>query len=292
MSHKEISISRQCELLNLCRSSLYYSSQDGAGGAGVAGVAGQGESCGFRGCGESSLNLELMKLIDRKYLEHPFYGSRKMTAWLKEQGYRVNRKRVSRLMNVMDIHAIYPGKKLSCAHPDHRVFPYLLKGLTISRVNHVWSTDITYIPMRKGFIYLTAIMDWYSRYVVSWEVSVTLEKEFCISALARALSTAEPEIFNSDQGAQFTSPAFYQTLLDRGITVSMDGRGRFFDNIFIERLWRSVKQEEVYLKGYADVPDAVSELGRYFDFYNNERHHQALGYKKPVEIYSQKEVSN
>jgi len=272
MGHKDISISRQCELLTLCRSSLYYLVQSGGGS-------------------ESRFNLELMKLIDHKYLEHPFYGSRKMTAWLKEQGYCVNRKRVSRLMNLMDIHAIYPGKKRK-AHPDHRVFPYLLKGIEVRRVNHVWSTDITYIPMRKGFIYLAAIIDWYSRYVVSWEVSVTLEMEFCISTLQRALSIAEPEIFNSDQGVQFTSPAFYQTLLDRGIAVSMDGRGRAFDNIFIERLWRSVKYEEVYLKGYSDVPEAVNELGRYFDFYNNERHHQALGYKRPVEIYSQKEVSN
>jgi len=288
MGHKEISISRQCELLNLCRSSLYYSFQGGGGHGGHGESRGSRESRKSR---ESSLNLELMKRIDRKYLEHPFYGSRKVTAWLKDQGYSVNRKRVSRLMNVMDIHVIYPRKKRRCAHPDHRVFPYLLKGTDINRVNQVWSTDITYIPMRKGFVYLAAIMDWYSRYVVSWEVSVTLEMEFCISALARALSTAEPEIFNSDQGVQFTSPAFYQPLLDRGIAVSMDGRGRAFDNIFIERLWRSVKQEEVYLKGYSDVPEAVSELGRYFDFYNNERHHQALGYKKPVEIYSQKEVS-
>jgi len=278
MGHKEISISRQCDLLNLCRSSLYYSAQGGGG---------HGE---FRGWRESSLNLELMKLIDRKYLEHPFYGSRKMTAWLKELDYRVNRKRVSRLMNVMGIHAIYPRKKLSCAHPDHRVFPYLLKDLSIRQVNHVWSADITYIPMRKGFIYLVAIMDWYSRYVISWEVSTTLEKEFCVSALDRALGIAQPQIFNTDQGPQFTSPSFYQILLDKEIAVSMDGRGRAFDNIFIERLWRTVKYEEVYLKGYDDVPEAVTQLGRYFDFYNNERHHQALGYKKPVEIYFQKEV--
>lgn len=275
MSYKDISISRQCDLLSLCRSSLYYSASP------------LNQKGGF----ESALNLELMRMIDVKYLQCPFYGSRKMTAWLKESGYYVNRKRISRLMNIMDIHTIYPRKKRSTnTHPDHRIFPYLLKDLSIHQANHVWSTDITYIPMRKGFIYLVAIMDWYSRYVISWEVSTTLEKEFCISALDRALGIAQPQIFNTDQGSQFTSPSFYQILLDKEIAVSMDGRGRAFDNIFIERLWRTVKYEEVYLKGYDDVPEAVSELGRYFDFYNNERHHQALGYKKPVEIYFQKEV--
>jgi putative transposase len=233
-----------------------------------------------------------MRLIDLKYLKSPFYGSRKMTAWLKQSGYGVNRKRIIRLMNVMGIHCIYPGKKRNTTHtnPDHQVFPYLLKDLSIRGANHVWCTDITYIPMAKGFIYLVAIMDWYSRYVISWEVSTTLEKEFCIRALQRALSMSQPLIFNSDQGSQFTSPCFYQLLLDRQIAVSMDGRGRAFDNIFIERLWRSVKYEEVYLKGYDNVSEAVSGLGRYFNFYNNERHHQALGYKKPAEIYFQKEV--
>lgn len=270
MSHGYISISRQCDLLSLCRSSLYYQPQ----------------------VRESLLNEELMKLIDKRYLQAPFYGSRKITIWLKELGYAVNRKRVSRLMNKMGIEVIYPKKKSKFTHQDHRVFPYLLKDLTISGVNQVWSTDITYIPMRKGFIYLVAIIDWYSRYVVSWEVSTTLEKEFCISTLQQALQLAHPQIFNSDQGVQFTTPAFYQILLDKGISVSMDGRGRAYDNIFIERLWRSVKYEEVYLKGYDDVPDAIAQLGRYFDFYNNERHHQALGYKKPVEVYLQKEAVN
>jgi len=270
MQHKNISIARQCELLSLNRSTLYYSPRE------------------F----ESPLNLELMKLIDRKYLHCPFYGSRKMTVWLKEQGYDVNRKRVSRLMNVMGIQVLYPRKKNRSVHPDHRVFPYLLNGVAINRVNHVWSTDITYVPMRKGFIYLAAIMDWYSRYVVSWEISLTLEKEFCIRALQRALRIAEPEIFNSDQGVQFTTPAFYQILQKKGIPVSMDGRGRAFDNIFIERLWRTVKQEEIYLKDYSDVREAVREIGAYFDFYNNERHHQALEYKKPCEVYFRKEVLN
>jgi len=277
MIHKDISISRQCDLLSLCRSSLYYS-------------ASRSQAGNRNGVFESALNLELMKLIDVKYLQCPFYGSRKMTAWLKQSGYRVNRKRIGRLMNIMDIRCIYPIKKRIRIDPDHRIFPYLLKDLSIRLANHVWSTDITYIPMRKGFIYLVAIMDWYSRYVISWEVSTTLEKEFCIRALERGLSISQPQIFNSDQGSQFTSPSFYQILLDKQIAVSMDGRGRAFDNIFIERLWRTVKYEEVYLKGYDDVSEAVRELGKYFDFYNNERHHQALGYKKPVEIYFQKEV--
>ena len=277
MIHKDISISRQCDLLSLCRSSLYYS-------------ASRSQAGNRNGVYESALNLKLMELIDVKYLQCPFYGSRKMTAWLKQSGYRVNRKRIGRLMNIMDIRCIYPIKKRIRIDPDHRVFPYLLKDLSIRLANHVWSTDITYIPMRKGFIYLVAIMDWYSRYVISWEVSTTLEKEFCIRALERGLSISQPQIFNSDQGCQFTSPSFYQILLDKQIAVSMDGRGRAFDNIFIERLWRTVKYEEVYLKGYDDVSEAVRELGKYFDFYNNERHHQALGYKKPVEIYFQKEV--
>lgn len=270
MGHKDISISRQCELLNLCRSSLYSSSR--------------GE--------ESAFNSELMKKIDRKYLVCPFYGSRRMTVWLNQEGYEVNRKRVSRLMNVMNIHALYPRKKRVNPQPGHRIFPYLLKGLNINRVNHVWSIDITYIPMQKGFVYLVAIMDWWSRYVIAWDVSITLEKEFCISTLQRALAKAKPEIFNSDQGSQFTSPDFYNILCDRGIAVSMDGRGRAFDNIFIERLWRSVKYEEVYLKNYGDVPEAVTQLGGYLDFYNNERNHQALQYKKPAEVYFQKEVPN
>lgn len=299
MSDKDISISRQCDLLSLCRSSLYY-------WASPRTPLTRSRSCtstqprnrnrnqnqNQNDVFESALNLKLMRLIDEKYLQCPFYGSRKMTAWLKQSGYRVNRKRISRLMNVMDIHCIYPRKKRRTTHidPEHRIFPYLLKDLSIVGINHVWITDITYIPMRKGFIYLVAIMDWYSRYVISWEVSTTLEKEFCIRALEGALSISQPQIFNSDQGCQFTSPCFYQLLLDRQIAVSMDGRGRVFDNIFIERLWRSVKYEEVYLKGYDDVSEAVSGLGRYFNFYNNERHHQALGYKKPVEIYFQKEV--
>lgn len=269
-NHNEISISRQCELLSLCRSSYYYRSKQI----------------------ESAYNLELMRLIDREYLQCPFYGSRRMSAWLRTEGYIVNRKRVSRLMKLMCLETIYPRKRLSAVNKEHRVFPYLLRGLRIERVNHVWSTDITYIPMRKGFIYLAAIIDWYSRYVLSWEVSLSLEKDFCISALEKALLISEPEIFNSDQGSQFTSLAFVTVLLDRGIAVSMDGRGRVFDNIFIERLWRTVKYEEVYLKDYVDVKDAVRQLGDYFHFYNNERLHQSLRYKTPAAVYFHKEALN
>ena len=269
-NNKEISISRQCEMLGLCRSSYYYRSRQV----------------------ESPYNIELMRLIDRQYLQCPFYGSRRMRVFLQTEGYRVNRKRVSRLMRLMGLETIYPRKKLSSVNKEHRVFPYLLRGLRIERVNHVWSADITYIPMRKGFIYLAAIMDWYSRYVLSWEVSLSLEKDFCVSALEKALLISKPEIFNSDQGSQFTSLAFVNTLLDRAIAVSMDGRGRVFDNIFVERLWRSVKYEEVYLKDYGDVKDAVRQLGDYFRFYNNRRPHQSLGYKTPAEVYFQKEVLN
>jgi len=266
--HKEISIFRQCELLGLCRSSYYYRSRQV----------------------ESPYNIELMRLIDRKYLQCPFYGSRRMRVWLQSKGYRVNRKRVTRLMRLMGLEAIYPRKRLSSADKEHRVFPYLLRGVRIERVDHVWSVDITYIPMRKGFIYLTAIIDWYSRYVLSWEVSVSLEKEFCVRALEKALLISQPEIFNSDQGSQFTSLAFVNILLARAIAVSMDGRGRVFDNIFVERLWRTVKYEEVYLKEYADVKDAVRQLGEYFRFYNNERPHQSLDYKTPACVYFHKEV--
>lgn len=266
--HKKISISRQCELLSLCRSSYYYR---------------------FKQM-ESTYNLELMRLIDRKYLQCPFYGSRRMRAWLEIEGHMVNRKRVARLMKMMGLRVIYPRKRLSAADKEHRVFPYLLRGLRIDHVNHVWSTDITYIPMRRGFIYLAAIIDWYSRYVLSWEVSLSLEKDFCISALKKALLINKPEIFNSDQGSQFTSLAFVAVLQASGISVSMDGRGRVFDNIFIERLWRTVKYEEVYLKDYVDVRDAVGQLGDYFHFYNNERLHQSLGYKTPARVYFQKEL--
>jgi putative transposase len=261
-THLEISVLRQCELLGLARSSLYYESQR-----------------------DDSYNELLMRLIDEQYTRTPFYGVRRMLVWLESMGHPVNHKRVGRLMNVMGLEAIYPKPRTSKAHPEHRKYPYLLDGLEIVRPNQVWATDITYIRMNKGFVYLMAIMDWFSRYVLAWEVSITLETEFCLSALDRALSIAKPEILNSDQGSQFTSDDFTKRLKDEGIAISMDGRGRVFDNIFVERLWRSVKYEEVYLNDYQQVREAKAGLGRYFEFYNNERFHQSLGYKRPIEIY-------
>jgi len=276
MKHPQLSISRQCQLLNLCRGTLYYHPQTT----------------------ESEYNLELMKLIDQKWMECPFYGSRRITEWLNRQKHpvNVNRKRICRLMNLMGIEAIYPkNKRLSSSGRSGQEsvqvkFPYLLRNLSINRANYVWSADITYIPMKKGFLYLVAIIDWYSRYVLSWEVSLTLEKYFCVTALEKALSSpTQPKIFNTDQGVQFTTPSFFKILLDRGIAVSMDGRGRVFDNIFIERLWRSLKYEEVYLKEYSNVKEAIAGLDRYLTFYNTERLHQALGYRSPLEVHYEKE---
>jgi len=227
-----------------------------------------------------------MRLIDEQYLRTPFYGVMKMTEWLRqEQGHTVNPKRVRRLMRQMDLEAIYPKPRLSDPAPGHRIYPYLLRDRTIHRPDQVWATDITYIRLRQGFIYLVAVMDWYSRYVLSWEVSVNLEGSFCVAALDWALRTAQPEIFNSDQGAQFTSAAFTQHLLDRGVAISMDGRGRALDNVFVERLWRSVKYEEVYLNDYVDVAEAIARLRAYFRFYNGQRFHQALGYRTPKAVY-------
>ena len=230
-----------------------------------------------------------MLLIDEQYTKTPFYGIRRMTAWLRGQGQAVNHKRVSRLMRLMGIEAIYPKRRLSLADLRHKKFPYLLKGLTIDRADQVWASDITYVRMRHGFIYLVAILDWFSRYVVSWAVSITLDAEFCIEALRDALSVSKPEIFNSDQGCQFTSTSFIGVLEAAGIAISMDGRGRAFDNIFVERLWRSVKYEEVYLREYNSVREAVRSLGRYFRFYNQERPHQSLGYKTPYQVYSSRD---
>jgi putative transposase len=226
-----------------------------------------------------------MRLIDEQYTRTPFYGVRRLTAWLRKTEHIVNHKRVARLMNLMGLEAIYPKPRTSKEHPQHKKYPYLLKGLEIVRPNQVWATDITYIRMKRGFIYLTAIMDWFSRYVLSWEISITLETEFCLVALDRAFGTAKPEIFNSDQGSQFTSDDFTKRLKDHGIRISMDGRGRCFDNIFIERLWRSVKYEEVYLNDYQEIREAKGRLGRYFEFYNNERLHQSLDYRTPGEIH-------
>ena len=229
-----------------------------------------------------------MRLIDEEYTKHPFYGSRKLTAWLKRQGYTVNRKRVSRLMRLMEIEAIYPKPQLSNPLKEHQKYPYLLQGLAINRPDYVWAADITYVRLRSGFVYLVAIIDWYSRYLLSSEVSITLEKEFCISSLERALQRSKPEIFNTDQGVQFTNNEFTGQLEQNGIAISMDGRGRALDNIFVERLWRSVKYEEVYINDYQTVRDAVFKLSEYFKFYNNERPHQSLDYQTPFEVYTRK----
>jgi len=208
-----------------------------------------------------------------------------MTVWLRTQGHTVNKKRVARLLRTLGLETLYPKPKTSAPAPENRVYPYLLRGLSVVRANQVWSTDITYIRMPAGFLYLTAVLDWYSRFVLSWEVSVTLDTDFCLSALDRALRQATPQIFNSDQGCQFTSQDFTGRLLSADIQISMDGRGRALDNIFVERLWRTVKYEEVYLKEYASVPEAVESLGAYFRFYNQERPHQALGYRTPEVVY-------
>lgn len=258
----EISIRRQCELLGINRSSLYY--------------------CPV---GESEENLRLMRLMDEQYTRTPFYGSRRMMIWLEEQGYGVNRKRIARLMGVLGIEALYPKPKLSQPGEGHKIYPYLLNGVEIERVNQVWSTDITYIRLAGGFVYLVAVMDWYSRYVLSWALSVTLELPFCLEALQGALRRGRPEIFNSDQGSQFTSEKFTQELAARGIAISMDGRGRCLDNIFIERLWRSLKYEEVYWRDYQMVGEARQGIGNWFRFYNDERPHQSLGYQTPAAIY-------
>jgi len=227
-----------------------------------------------------------MKLIDRQYLATPFYGARKIAAWLKSQGQRVNRKRVRRLMRVMGLKAIYRRPRTSKPAPGHRIYPYLLGGMKITRPNQVWAADITYIPMARGFLYLVAIIDWYSRYVLSWRLSNTLDASFCVEALEEALKKGRPEIFNTDQGAQFTGEAFTGLLQQHGVRISMDGQGSYNDNLFIERLWRSVKYEEVYLKAYQDGREARIGLGNYFSFYNTERPHQALGYRTPAEIFT------
>ena len=234
---------------------------------------------------ESAENLELMRQLDEQYTRTPFYGVRRMTAWLERQGYEVNHKRVRRLLRVMGLMAIYPGPRLSQGGVTAVKYPYLLRGLRIGQVNQVWSTDITYIRLRQGFIYLAAIMDWYSRYVMAWEVSLNLDSSFCLSTLDRALDKGQPEIFNSDQGAQFTSREFVERLKERQIRISWDGKGRALDNIFVERLWRTVKYEEVYIKDYTGVGEAISNLKAYFKFYNEERLHQSLNYRTPAEVH-------
>jgi len=262
--HRQLSVRRQCELLGLSRSSLYYVS-----------------------CGETTYNEQLMRLIDEQYLRTPFYGVDKMTAWLRREGHAVNCKRIRRLMRQMGLEAIYPRAKRGLSVPDkeHKIYPYLLRDVIITRPNQVWAADITYVRMYRGWLYLMAIMDWFSRYVIAWEVSVTLEADFCVTALQRALRRSRPEIFNTDQGSQFTGRDFIAPLQKAGVQISMDGKGRVFDNIFVERLWRTVKVEEVYLRDYQTVAEAILSLGRYFAFYNHERLHQALGYRTCAEVY-------
>ena len=258
--HPNLLIVRQCALLGVSRSSLYY-----------------------RPKATSQEDLSLMRELDRQYLETPFYGSRRMRAWLERRGIAVNRKRVQRLMRAMGMRAIYRRPSTSRKAPEHRVYPYLLRNARITRPNYVWAADITYLPMARGFLYLVAVMDWYSRYVLSWRLSNTLEAGFCAEAQEEALGRGKPEVFNTDQGSQFTSLEFTQVLQDRGVRISMDGKGRYQDNIFVERLWRTVKYEEVNLKAYANVLDAQRGLEDYFRFYNGLRPHQALGYRTPAE---------
>jgi len=226
-----------------------------------------------------------MRLLDEEYTAHPFYGSRRLTKWLTKQGEDVNRKRVQRLLRLMGLVAIYPKPKLSAAAVGHRIYPYLLRNLSIERANQVWSTDITYVPLTTGFMYLAAIIDWYSRYVISWRLSNTLDGSFCLDMLEEALRSGRPEVFNTDQGVQFTSQAWIGRVESAGVAVSMDGRGRCLDNVFVERLWRSVKYEDVYLHGYVGAPELRTGLGRYFPFYNEERPHQSLEYRTPGEVY-------
>jgi putative transposase len=264
VAHPQLSITRQCELLGLCRSSFYYEPAS-----------------------ETAENLLLMHLIDRQYTAQPVYGSRRMTVWLQGEGYEVNRKRVRRLMRLMGLEAIYPKPKLSAPAAGHKVFPYLLRDVAIERPDQVWSTDITYIPLVSGFMYLAAVIDWYSRYVIAWRLSNTLDGWFCVEMLEEALSKGRPEVFNTDQGVQFTAAAFTSRLLSAGVAVSTDGKGRCLDNVFVERLWRTVKHEEVYVRCYETVPELSGGLARYFPFYNEERPHQSLDYRTPAEVYQE-----
>ena len=260
---RTLSLVRQCELLGVGRSSVYY-----------------------RPAPVSEEDLELMALIDRQYMKTPFYGSRRMAAWLRRQGYPVNRKRLRRLMRLMGLEAIYQKPNTSRPAPENRIYPYLLRGLAIERPGQVWAADITYIPMARGFLYLVVIMDWFSRAVLTWRLSNTITAEFCVDALEEALADwPSPDIFNTDQGSQFTSQSFTGVLEDHGVRISMDGKGRFMDNIFVERLWRSLKYEEVYLKAYDGVAEARAGIGAWLAFYSTERPHQALGYNTPREVF-------
>jgi len=257
-SNPDYSIRRQCRLAGVSRSNFYYTPVP-----------------------ESEENLQLMRLMDEQYMRHPEYGSPRMADWLFDEGYVINHKRVERLMHIMGIQAITPGPHTSKPSPEHKIYPYLLRGVEILRPNHVWSADITYVPMLKGYMYLVAIIDWYSRYVLAWELSNSLESSFCVSALEKALQYTSPEIFNTDQGSQFTSTDFTGTLLSKKITISMDGRGRALDNVFIERLWWTVKYEDIYPKDYTSGKALYEGLSKYFCYYNEERKHSSLDKRTP-----------
>ena len=264
----KVSIRRQCQLLGVNRSNFYYQPEP-----------------------VSVDTLDIMDRIDRQYTETPFYGVARMTAQLKRDGHVIGHNRVRRLMRLMGLMAIYPKPNGSKSHPEHKIYPYLLRDVAVEKANQVWSADITYIRLVAGFLYLVAILDWFSRYVLSWSLSNTLDSLFCVEALERALRIARPQVFNTDQGSQFTSRDFTSILDQAGVAISMDGRGRVFDNIFSERLWRTVKYEEVYLNEYGDSRQAVDGLGRYFDFYNNRRPHQSLDYRTPAEVYFENRFS-
>ena len=257
-----MSIVQRCVLVGLARSTHYYEPVP-----------------------ERTENLMLMRLIDELFLKRPFYGVPRMTDWLRTLGHGVNHKRVARLMRLMNLQAVVPGPHTSQPHPTHAVYPYLLRDLVVDRPNYVWCADITYVPLRRGFLYLVAVLDWYSRYVLAWALSNTLEARFCLEAVDQALASGQPQIFNTDQGAQFTGAAFTERLAEAKIRISMDGRGRALDNVFVERLWRSVKYEEVYLHDYADGAEAWQGLNRYFAFYNTARRHQSLGRQTPAEVH-------
>jgi putative transposase len=262
IENEHISIARQCELLGINRSGYYYEPVP-----------------------ENQTNLEIMRHLDMQYTQTPFYGVLRMHQHIISLGYAVNEKRIRRLLRLMDLMAIYPKKNLSKANPKSKIYPYLLRNITIERPNQVWSTDITYIPMEKGFLYLVAVIDWFSRYVISWKLSNTLEATFCVEALQESLIKGKPDIFNTDQGSQFTSNDFTNCLLDNDIKISMDGRGRCLDNVFVERLWRSVKQEYVYLNSIKDGRELWHGLDKYFKFYNEKRIHQSLDYKTPAQVH-------
>jgi putative transposase len=260
-------MSQQCRLTDVNRATVYAQKQ-------------------LQGIDADEEELTLLRLLDEEYTRHPFYGSRRMRNYLRKKGYCINRKRVQRLMQTLGLVGMAPGPNTSVKHPQHKIYPYLLRGVSVTRPNQVWSTDVTYIRLAGGFVYLVAVIDWYSRKVLSWRLSNTLDAGFCIEGLEQALSLfGKPEIFNTDQGVQFTSDGFIQVLKEAGIEISMDGRGRALDNIFVERLWRSVKYEDIYLKDYANVSELLLGLREYFAFYNGERLHQSLGYETPDTVY-------